>query len=129
MLRAAPPSRRRRLQRAAPPFRRVLFPQAAPSANVRRLLVVEDVFTIAGRGVILAPDIELHGPAMIQLRVELRRPDGTTTTIDALAHLPMTNPPQTSPRMRYVVLLPNLTKSDVPIGTEVWLAAPEHGVA
>ena len=93
---------------------------------MRRLLVVEDAFTIAGRGVILAPDIELHGPSTIQLRVELRRPDGTSTTIDALAHLPMLDPPAMPPRVRYVVLLPGMTKVDVPIGTEVWLAAAER---
>lgn len=89
-----------------------------------RLLVVEDVFTIAGRGVILAPDIELHGPATQQLRVELRRPDGTTLVVDALAHLPTVQPLQVPPPSRYVLLLPGLTKADVPVGTDVWLAAP-----
>lgn len=88
-----------------------------------RLLVVEEVFAIAGRGVILAPDIELHGPATVQICVELRRPDGTTSVVDALAHLPMIDPPRIPPRGRYVLLLAGLAKSDVPIGTEVWLRA------
>lgn len=88
-----------------------------------RLLVVQDVFAIAGRGVILAPDIELHGPSTLQVRVELRRPDGSTRIVDALAHLPMGNPPRLQARARYVLLLPGLTTPDVPVGTEVWLVA------
>lgn len=88
------------------------------------LLVVEGVFAVAGRGVLIVPDIALHGPAMIQLQVELRRPDGTSLVIDALAHLPTVAPLQLPSRTRHVLLLPGLTKADVPIGTEVWLAEP-----
>lgn len=88
---------------------------------MRLLVVVEDVFAITDRGVIVAPDVDLGGPAR-SIAVELRRPDGTTIHAEARAEVPFVNPPIIPPRARHVLRFASLTKSDVPAGTEIWVA-------
>ena len=77
----------------------------------RLLLVVEDTFAIAGRGLAIAPAVDLGPAHQHRLTVELRRADGTITRTGALA--------QIQPRLGHVLLV-TLGKTEVPIGTEVW---------
>ncbi len=91
----------------------------------RLLLVVDDTFAITGRGLIIAPDVDLGERGTLHLNVELRRPDGTVTHADALAQIPLINPPRpAAQRPRHVLLFARLAKSDVPIGTELWIEEP-----
>ena len=87
----------------------------------RLLLVVEDTFAISGRGLIIAPDVDLGEGHQRHLNVELRRPDGTRFHAEALAQVPFVNPPRIGDRPRHVLLFTRLTKTDVPIGTELWI--------
>jgi hypothetical protein len=87
---------------------------------MRRLLTVEDVFEISGRGTVVVPSVaaDSRWPASVQL--ELRRPDGTK--VDAVGHV----------RGEYLYRLPpgkcefvwmlcfDVPKSAIPSGTEVW---------
>jgi len=89
----------------------------------RLLLVVEETFTIAGRGLVVAPDADLGAISERRIRVELRRPDGTVASAEALAQVPFVNPPPPADRgLRHVLCLDGLSKPDVPIGTEIWIA-------
>jgi hypothetical protein len=91
----------------------------------KRLLTVEDVFAIPGRGVIVVPDIPLqmlappHPPTVL-----LKRPDNTTQTVSATFDIPIFDPPLgVQPRpAAYVCLLRGIEKAVVPIGTEIWVA-------
>ena len=85
----------------------------------RLLFTVEDTFYIQGRGLVPFPGIvpieneRFHiGDSLL-----LKRPDGTTV-MSRIAGIEMMNPPL--PNFAVVVLLKELTKDDVPIGTEVW---------
>ena len=82
----------------------------------RLLLVVEDTFAITGRGLIVAPDVDLGERHQLRLTVELHRPDGTVSTAEALAQVPFVNPSRPGARSRHMLLFANLTKNDVPIG-------------
>lgn len=87
----------------------------------RLLLVVEETFAITGRGLIVAPDVDLGAEGQRRITVELRRPDGTVVRAEALAQVPMVSPLQPAGRrLRHMLRFAGLTKSDVPIGTEVW---------
>ena len=88
----------------------------------RLLLIVEDTFAIAGRGLLIAPVVDLGGSAQRHVVVELRRPDGTRFEAEALAQVPFVNPPRAVERPRHVLLFTTLAKQDVPIGTELWIA-------
>ena len=87
------------------------------------LCTVEDVFEIEGRGCVIAPGLDQSTSPQIHLRnrdpISLHRPDGSSlnTHIHALEFLDCSN------RRWYVPILlpPNITKADVPIGTTVWL--------
>jgi GMP synthase (glutamine-hydrolysing) len=79
---------------------------------------VTDVFEITGRGVVAYPGVSGDGPFALRIgqTVELRRPDGTRvqTAIRGIEHL--------NPNPNCVVpLLFNLSKSDLPVGTEIWI--------
>jgi len=84
----------------------------------RRLFTVSDTFMIRGRGLVLAPGTVPVGGERFRAGdpLLLKRPDGTEvqTTISSLEIM---NP---NPNHEVVVLLKELTKDDVPIGTEVW---------
>jgi hypothetical protein len=90
---------------------------------MRFLCRVEDVFEITGRGCVLTPGVSEATPGDIKVRaddaIELRRPDGSVlhTRIHALEFLDGPGKRSCVP----VILPPELTKSDVPIGTEIWL--------
>jgi hypothetical protein len=87
----------------------------------RLLLVVEDTFAISGRGLIVAPDVDLGDAHQRSLNVELRRPDGTQLQAEVLAQVPFLNPPRPVDRTRHVITFAQLAKTDVPIGTELWI--------
>lgn len=88
----------------------------------RSLPVVTDTCFIAGRGLIVAPDLNLGAAAQQRLSVELRRPDGTPLSADALAQVPFIVPlqPGESKRPGHMLLFIDRNKTDTPIGTEIW---------
>ena len=124
---------RRRTRHCTPSWRRcqVHFTTSlAPTrviAAVRRqeimtqskLLTVEDVFDIHGRGLIVVPGPLVDSfPSPSEISVRLKRPDGQV--IDATASITFhfqTPPPK---EHRFAVILKGPSKSDVPIGTEIW---------
>ncbi len=83
----------------------------------RCLMVVEDVFEISGRGIVLSPAFD---PLNLGFGIELRRPDGTKigTTIGGVGSFL-----NSAGEPRFAVLLKDLTRGDVPLGTEVWSTA------
>jgi len=86
---------------------------------VRRLLTVEDTFAISGRGLLIAPMPALHelrGPG--ELAVELRLPDGTHREARLSVLQEPVNP--TPSIRRWACLFEDLSKTEVPIGTEIW---------
>jgi hypothetical protein len=84
----------------------------------RRLFAVTDTFTVTGRGLVLIPGLipidDEHFKAGDPIL--LRSPDGreTRTSIDAL-ELPHPNL-----KNEVLIMLRDLVKDDVPVGTEVW---------
>jgi len=85
-----------------------------------KLLTVDDTFVIEGRGVIVTPKIPVDAYSGARSRaVMLRTPDGHERTARASLDIPRVSPPP--PAFYYLCLLVDLTKDDVPIGTEVWL--------
>jgi hypothetical protein len=90
------------------------------SLAMRRILKVEDVFDIAGRGLVLTPKIPDNLGFAIRPndRTQLRTPDGRIldTYISGFA----SGRPRGGRRCYYIVLSCDVLKRDVPIGTEVW---------
>ena len=83
------------------------------------LFTVVDTFRIEKRGLVLAADVRGD---QVSLRVgesiELRRPDGSTVVskVVGIAHLAPYDPDRTLD-----ILLPaDISKEDVPVGTQVW---------
>lgn len=94
----------------------------------RRLFVVEDTFVVEGRGLVLVPGILPEGDECFRVGdpILIRRPDGSdiATRIGALELIC----PNT--RGDVVIMLKELVKADVPVGTEVWSEGPaERGAA
>jgi hypothetical protein len=84
-----------------------------------KLLTVEDVFDIKGRGLVVVPGPRVDAFSSPQeLTVRLIRPDGKT--LDATASITYVLQTPTPKEHRYAVILRDLAKSEVPIGTEVW---------
>lgn len=86
------------------------------------LFIVEDAFQITNRGCVLAPGPSGEAgaqPLRIGDRLQLRKPDGQSfeTVIQGVEMLGR-------PRQKVItapILLPrDITKNDVPKGTEVW---------
>ena len=90
---------------------------------MRFLCTVEDVVEITGRGCVLTPGVSETTPSDIRIRardpIQLRRPDGSVvrTHIQAVEFLDGPGRRSCVP----VLLPPEFAKSDVPIGTEIWL--------
>lgn len=107
-----------------------------PKTEPKLLFVVEDFFTIKGRGITLLPGVRLdeHGPFAneeiifkVGDKIELRRPDGTVLkTKIAGVHLPSFKRTEGDPpeehRYLWINFARQLERSDVPDGTEVWIA-------
>ncbi len=88
------------------------------------LFTVVDTFLIEKRGLVLAADARSD---QVSLRVgesiELRRPDGSTvvSTVAGIARFVPHDPERTLD----ILLPPDISKEDVPVGTQVW----SHGSA
>jgi len=84
----------------------------------RLLFVVEHAFLIKCRGLVLSPGILPKGDERFRNGdpVELHRPDGSkiATRIGSMEfYTPNT-------RGDFLIMLKDLAKADVPVGTEVW---------
>jgi hypothetical protein len=90
----------------------------------KHLLTVEVTFAIRERGVILAPDIPISGFNGPRFQtVTLKRPDGSTLTMQAEFNIPFINPlrPDDQPHaVGYVCMLKGIEKPEIPVGTEIW---------
>ena len=94
-----------------------LLSQAA-RVMARRLFTVEDTFAIRERGLVLAPGIIPEGEERFRVGdpITLLKPDGSS--IEAkIGGLELLDP---NPRRDVVIMLAGMTKSEVPVGTEVW---------
>ena len=85
---------------------------------------VEDVFEIEGRGCVLVPGISDSVPKDVVIRradpIELRKPDGSVvqTRIEAVEMVDCLDRTKSS----VAVVLPlEVSKRDIPVGTEIWL--------
>ena len=90
------------------------------NARIEKLLSVEDVFVVPGRGLIITPKIaasQYRGPTG-KAFVLLRKPDGSEVRSLAEFAKPMISPPPTE--AFFVCLLVDLKKEEVPPGTEVF---------
>jgi hypothetical protein len=92
----------------------------APDSK-KKLLTVEDTFSIEGRGVLVLPMFtDYTGP--MSFSAVLRKPSGDETTVRAHLDFPRINPP----RKPYPIVcsLEGVSKQDVPVGTEIWIHEP-----
>ena len=89
---------------------------------MRLILTVEDVFDIAGRGLVITPKIpdDLGFAVRPNDPIQLRTPDGRI--LDTYIACFSSGRPSGGRRFYDIVLPRDLQKQDVPIGTEVWLA-------
>ena len=86
------------------------------------LSVVEDTFQLSGRrGIVVAPGIPRDGDWRIKVGdpVVLERPDGTSIET-AISGIEMLSPAN---KISIPILLGVTAKSDVPIGTKIWVRA------
>jgi len=87
----------------------------------RRLIVIEDTFLIKGRGLVPVPGIVPQGEERFRVGdpITVKRPDGShfEWTIGGLEILSGAPP---RPKNDVVILLKDLNKEDVPIGSELW---------
>ena len=85
----------------------------------RLLFTVEDTFLIQGRGLVPVPGITPVSDERINVgdNILIRRPDGTEFPWKIGGIEFITPQPKT---FDVVILLKDLTKDDVPIGSEVW---------
>ena len=85
----------------------------------RRLLVVEDTFFIKSRGLVPVPGIVPQDDERFRIGdpILIKRADGSQLewTIGGLERFL-----GTTPKNDVVILLNNLTKEDIPIGSEIW---------
>ncbi|MDP1738147.1 MAG: hypothetical protein Q8L23_11995 [Caulobacter sp.] len=83
-------------------------------------LTVADTFAITGRGLVVVPgplESEYDGPR--QFAVRLKLPNGEQLRAElTLERVFQTPPPK---EYRYACLLRGVAKSDVPVGTEIYL--------
>jgi translation elongation factor EF-Tu-like GTPase len=91
----------------------------------RCLFVVEDTFFIKGRGLVLVPGIVLQGDERLRVGdpILLKRPDGSFFE-SAIGGIEMIYGTPPSSKQNVHILLKDLTKEDVPIGSEVWSTTP-----
>jgi hypothetical protein len=84
----------------------------------RRLFTVTDTFNVTGRGIVLAPGLMPIGDERFRIGdpILLRRPDG----MEIATHIDGLELPHPNPKYEVLILIKELVKDDVPIGTEVW---------
>ncbi|MBU2714350.1 hypothetical protein [Zooshikella harenae] len=87
---------------------------------MERVLIVEQVFGIGKRGVLVSPwlPLSVFEGKMLPTQVQLKTPDGKTLTKAAHFSIPRQSPPP----KEYVLgcFIKNIIKEECPIGTEVW---------
>jgi translation elongation factor EF-Tu-like GTPase len=85
----------------------------------RLLFVVEDTFAIRGRGLVIVPGIVQRADEVFRVGdpLRLKRPDGTEL-LTAVGGLEMFMSPV--PGEEIPILLRELGKEDIPVGSEVW---------
>ncbi len=89
----------------------------------RMLFTVEDTFLLKDRGMVLVPGIGPEDRIRVGDPLTLKRPDDTRLRT-VISGIEMNTP---NPRRTYPLLIRELSKEDVPIGTEVWSASPDRG--
>jgi hypothetical protein len=74
--------------------------------------------SVHASGIVLAPGLVPIGDELFRMgdTILLRRPDG----LEIKAHIDGLELPHTNPNYEVIILLKELAKDDVPIGTEVW---------
>ncbi len=84
------------------------------------LSTVEDVFEIEGRGCVVVPGVSHNASVRESAAIELHLPDGSvvSTRIHALEFL---DGPGRRTFCVPIILPPEFTKQDIPIGTKIWL--------
>jgi hypothetical protein len=87
---------------------------------MEKVLVVEEVFSIGKRGVMVLPSLPLSSfkGKVLPIQVELRFSSGQTITKAAHFGIPRVSPPPKEHSL--VCQIKNVTKEECPIGTEVW---------
>lgn len=93
----------------------------------RKLFTVDDAFDITGRGIVVVGELEPNYPlSKIGSPVVLVHPDGSeiTTKISGIEHVKHVGIENFNPN-KIGVMLRDVSKSDVPIGTEVYLKTAE----
>jgi hypothetical protein len=87
---------------------------------VQLLLTVADTFAVTNTGLVVVPG-PLHddykGPGKVE--AELRKPDGSVSRAILTVQWFFQTPPPKEPRWGCV--FQELSKTDVPVGTEVWI--------
>jgi hypothetical protein len=88
-------------------------------AMARRLLTVEHVFTIEGRGIGLAPVAVPEGNERFRVHdpIDIRLPDGRIVRTEVASWMLPTPNPECGLN---ILLPPSFKKDDVPAGSEVW---------
>lgn len=86
------------------------------------LSVVEDVFEIAGRGCVIVPGIPVETSLIVKIddRLRLLCPDGTSISTH-VAGIELINVSCVEPHPIPILLPKVIQKSDVPIGTQLFL--------
>jgi hypothetical protein len=95
------------------------------TAMLKRLSIVEDIFQITGRGLVVMPGVPCGGNWRVKIGdpIVLKRPDGSQVTT-VIRGIEMGGRSRSRP-MIPLVLGSELTKDAVPIGTEIWVDTPE----
>lgn len=93
-----------------------------------QLLVVEDTFTISGRGIIIAPEVPIHhlpDRSPQQIIVEVRVAGAAMKRFEAEATVPFVDPPDPCREIAFTLLVRGATREDIPIDSELWLIVEE----
>lgn len=85
----------------------------------RLLLTVEGAIDVRGRGVVLSPSLPADEARPTPFPVEIHRPDATVRRASASAQVPFVDP--TPQEQRATLTLIDVSKSEIPIGSKVWL--------
>lgn len=91
---------------------------------MRKLLCIEDVFAIEGRGLVLSPDLPVGSPKAAH-SAEIRRRDGSVVPVQlqVVAEIRSLTLDAVRAGVRSsarVCLIKGVAKSDVVIGSELW---------
>ena len=84
------------------------------------LTTVEDTFTVTNRGVIIAPFFSVKKYRFnTNEKLMIEKPNGEKFLCDAYFQIPFISPPPKE--LQYHCALLKIEKSDVPIGSKVWI--------